>query len=257
MTNPKILVEASPQTLVEVTAQRVVVVARESIAAHGTFSIVLSGGSTPKALYQLLATEPFRSRIEWNKVHIFFGDERAVPPGDEYSNFRMACEALLDHVPIPSANIHRMRGESTDLESAAHDYAKELHVHSPLDLVLLGMGDDGHTASLFPHSPALDEKFQLCVATPVASLEPHVRRLTLTFSAINAAQRVWLLATGASKSQRLQQVFCGIENKSRNVASTPILGIAPCGEYWWLLDEAAAHLVATCNPDGAQSLSAP
>jgi 6-phosphogluconolactonase len=257
LTNPKILVEASPQALVEVTAQRVVVVARESIAAHGTFTMALSGGSTPKALYQLLATEPFLNRIEWNKVHVFFGDERAVPPNDEYSNFRMACEALLDHLPIPTEHVHRMKGESANLKNAAHDYENELRAHSLLDLVLLGMGDDGHTASLFPHSPALDAKSQLCVATPVASLEPHVRRLTLTLPAINAAQHVWLLATGASKAKRLQQVFKSIESGKCDVESTPILGIAPCGEYWWLLDEAAAHLVATCNPDGVQSLSAP
>jgi 6-phosphogluconolactonase len=254
---PRLLIQTSAQALIETTAQRLIAAAQESIAARGTFSLALAGGSTPKALYQLLASEPWRDRIEWSKVHVFFGDERAVPPDDEYSNDRMACEALLNHVPIPRANVHRMRGECEDLDSAARDYEEQLREHFPLDLVLLGMGDDGHTASLFPHSPALRENEKLCVATPVASLEPHVRRLTLTLPAINAAHQVWLLVTGSGKAARLQQVLAGMENDARDAESTPIQGVAPSGEYLWLLDEAAAHLLSGRNQNGAQTLSAP
>jgi 6-phosphogluconolactonase len=254
---PHLLIQNSAPAIVETTAQRLIAAAQESIAARDAFSFVLSGGSTPKALYQLLASEPWRGRIEWSKVHVFFGDERAVPPDDEYSNYRMACEALLGSVPIPPQNVHRMRGESEDLQSAARGYEEQLRKYSPLDLVLLGMGDDGHTASLFPHSPALRENEKLCVATPVASLEPHVRRLTLTFPAINASRRVWLLVTGSGKAARLQQVHAGLESGTRDVPSTPVQGIAPTGEYLWLLDEAAAQLISERNPSNIQALNAP
>lgn len=235
----QIVRETATET-VELAAQKLVEAARESIAAHGHFSLALAGGSTPRALYELLATPQWSAQIDWRSTHIFFGDERAAPPDGELSNFKMAHDALLSKVPLPEENIHRMEAEREDLENAARDYETQLLEYSPLDLVLLGMGDDGHTASLFPNSPALDESTRLCVATPVASLQPHVRRLTLTFPAINAARRVWLLVTGEGKATRLQQVLKGESDKR----STPVAGVKPeNGELIWILDKAAASLL--------------
>jgi 6-phosphogluconolactonase len=243
MMKPNLLIRETPQELIEVAAQKIVTAARESIAARGIFSIVLAGGSTPGALYELLTQPAWREQIDWKRTRVFFGDERAAPPDSDLSNFRMAQNKLLSRVPLPATNIHRMEAERDDLENAARDYEVLLREYSPLDLVLLGMGGDGHTASLFPNSPALEEENKLCVATPVASQEPHVRRLTLTFPAINSARRVWILVTGQSKAARVQQV---LETKSP-VRSTPIAGVAPqSGKLIWMLDkDAAAHLENT------------
>ena len=224
--------------LIESLAAQLEIVARESIAARGRFSIALSGGSTPRALYQLLASEGWRNRFDWPQIEVFFGDERAVSPDDALSNFKMASEALLKAVP---ARVFRMEAEREDLESAARDYEAQIRaLNAPLDVVLLGLGDDGHTASLFPHSPQLNEGEKWVVATPPASMEPHVRRLTLTFSCINAARFKWFLASGAGKAERLKQVLQG----PRDVQTLPSQGIeAKNGELKWFLDEAAARLV--------------
>jgi 6-phosphogluconolactonase len=240
---PSILTHETPQQLVEDAAQKIVAVARESVVARGVFSFVLAGGSTPGALYELLATPALREQINWERTQIFFGDERAVPPDSELSNYKMARKKLLSHIPIPDKNVHRMEAERANLAAAARDYEKLLWEYSPLDLVLLGMGGDGHTASLFPDSPALNVKTKLCVATPVASQEPHVRRLTLTYAAINSARRVWILVTGKSKAARVQQV---LETRSP-LRSTPIAGVAPkFGSLIWMLDkDAAAQLNST------------
>ena len=149
----------------------------------------------------------------------------------------MAQESLLSKISVPFENGHRMEAEREDLESAARDYEEVLKTHWPLDLVLLGMGDDGHTASLFPQSPVLNESTLLCAATPVASLKPYLRRLTLTFPAINVARNIWIIVTGESKAARLQNVF----EDARDVRSTPVAGVEPQnGELIWMLDEAAA-----------------
>lgn len=232
----KPLLQISPNPVLEIAAQ-LEIAARESIAARGQFSIALSGGSTPKALYELLASPEWKARFEWPKILVFFGDERAVAPDDALSNFKMASDALLNHV---EARVFRMEGEREDLESAASDYQNALQDNcDTLDLVLLGLGDDGHTASLFPHSPQLEQK-EWVVATPVASLEPHVRRLTLTFSCINRAHRKWFLAAGAGKAERLNQVL----NAPRDVQTLPAQGVeAKAGELSWFVDEGAARLI--------------
>ncbi len=217
-------------------ASQLEIAAREAIKARGNFSLVLSGGSTPRALYELLATPDWKSRFEWEKCDIFFGDERAVAPDDALSNFKMASDALLSRV---AARVHRMEGERIDLESAARDYETKLRaLGSPLDLILLGLGDDGHTASLFPYSPQLNEVEGWVTATPVAPMEPRVRRLTLSFPAINAARKVWFLASGAGKAERVAEVLDG----PRDVQSLPSQGVAPRnGELVWFLDEEAAR----------------
>jgi 6-phosphogluconolactonase len=223
---------------VERVATRLADVAQEAIAARGRFSFALSGGSTPKALYQLLASTGWKERFEWEKIDILFGDERAVAPDDALSNFKMADEALLQHVP---ARVFRMEGEREDFEAAAREYEAQVRgLGAPVDVVLLGLGDDGHTASLFPHSPQLIAT-DLVVATPPASMQPHVRRLTFTFPLINEARHAWFLAVGAGKAERLKQVLQG----PRDVQNLPSQGVAlTSGELKWFVDEAAARLVA-------------
>ena len=233
------LVRATPQELVATVAEQLCEIARDSIAARGQFSLVLAGGSTPRALYQLLATPEWQNRINWHKALVFFGDERAVPPDDERSNYKMAREALLQHIPIPAANIYRMQGEAQDLEAASRAYENSLHaLHVPLDLVLLGMGEDGHTASLFPQTPALDEPARWCVATDVAPMEPPVRRLTLTYPVINAAHNIFIIVTGAAKADRVAQAL----GEDADFHQTPVSGVQPQqGRLVWMLDEPAAR----------------
>lgn len=222
---------------VERVATRLQSVAQAAIDERGRFSLALSGGSTPKALYELLASPEWKDRFQWDKIDIFFGDERAVAPDDALSNFKMANEALLKHVP---ARVFRMEGEREDLESAAKEYEAQVRsLGGPIDVVLLGLGDDGHTASLFPASPQL-EASEWVAATPPASMQPHVRRLTFTFPLINEARHAWFLAVGAGKAERLQQVLQG----PRDVQTLPSQGVDPNnGELKWFVDEAAARLV--------------
>ena len=234
--NPEIIIAEDGAQLVEMLAARLVMTARQCIDERGSFSLALSGGSTPKALYQKLASPAWKSQIEWEKCDIVFGDDRAVAADDALSNYRMARESLLDFV---GARVHRIETEADDLEKAAADYETVLRgLGGRLDVVLLGLGDDGHTASLFPGSPQLDVHDKWVTATPVASLEPHVRRITLTFDAINAARHAWFLAVGAGKADRVYDVLRG----SKNIARLPAQGVdLRNGELVWFLDEAAAR----------------
>lgn len=226
----------SPEELIAQVAERLAQAAAEAIRERGVFTLALSGGSTPKSLYKLLASEPWRERFDWPRIVILFGDERAVGPGDERSNWRMASESLLDHVPLDPKNVHRMRGE-IELNEAAKEYGLLIQeLGTTLDVCLLGMGPDGHTASLFPHSPALAERKHRCVATPAASQEPHLPRLTLTYRVLDAARHVWILCAGADKAPRLKQVLSG----PREPSEQPIQGLEPSGKLVWLLDRAAA-----------------
>ena len=165
MNSPEIKVLPDLPSLVREAAERIATAAGQAIANHGSFTLALAGGSTPKPVYELLAQEPYRSQIDWEKVEVFFGDERCVPPDSPQSNYRMANEALLSKVPIPAGNVHRMRGE-IDANQAATEYGqllKDRFGDGGLDLVLLGMGPDGHTASLFPGTDALRETHHRCV----------------------------------------------------------------------------------------------
>jgi 6-phosphogluconolactonase len=203
------------------------------------FSLVLSGGSTPKLLYQLLASDPYRCRLNWSKVEVYFGDERCVPPDHPDSNYRMAHEAMLSKLPIPEPNIHRMRGELPP-EQAAIEYGQLLKVkfhHGGPDLVLLGMGDDGHTASLFPGTAALDEHHHRCVANHVPQMDTW--RITMTYPFLNRAAAVLVLVEGAKKAGRLHEVLEGPRDPKR----LPIQGIRPAGKMTWLVDAAAAGMM--------------
>jgi len=194
---------------------------------------------TPKALYELLATESYKSRIDWGRVEVFFGDERTVPPDHKDSNYRMAREALLSKVPIPGDNVYRMAGER-DPQAAAKEYGqmlKEKFAEGGIDMVLLGMGDDGHTASLFPETDALNEAKHRCVANFVPKL--NTWRLTLTAPFINRARDVLILVSGASKAARLQEVLEGVPDPRR----LPVQLIKPTtGQLTWVVDAAAAGM---------------
>ena len=225
-------------------AEEFVRLANEATVSNGRFTVAFSGGSTPKALYTLLAGNTFRVRISWEKVHVFWGDERCVPPDHADSNYRMARESFLDHAPIPKENIHRMFGEETDPAKAATSYEATLRESFGLtpgqlprfDLVLLGMGDDGHTASLFPHTAALSETKRLVVANYVEKFGTH--RLTLTIPVINHAAQVIFLISGGSKAAVLKEVLEGQEDPQR----LPSQFIQPVtGKILFIIDEAAGQ----------------
>jgi 6-phosphogluconolactonase len=232
-------------------AYRVTALAAQSRVADRPFTIALAGGSTPAQLYALLAAPPFRDAIVWPNIQIFFGDERCVPPDSPDSNYRMARETLLDHVPLSDANIHRMRSEHPDPEQAARDYEAELRRNLPtspnglprFDLILLGMGADGHCASLFPGKPALHEQERLVVAAE-PGLKPFVPRLTLTFPVLNNAANVLFLVSGSDKAETLSRVLEG----PPDLDSLPSQAVHPTdGTLTWLLDRDAARLVLNAN----------
>jgi 6-phosphogluconolactonase len=222
-------------------AERVTSAAEETIAQRGRFSIALSGGSTPKALYALLTSEPYRSRIDWSKVHILFGDERAVPPDHNDSNYRMADEALLSKVPIPKSQIYRMKGElGEEAEQAAKDYGLMLKSEFPdgLDVVLLGMGGDGHTASIFPGTKAVAEKEHRVIGYFAENSSTGKSwRITMTAPFINQSREILVLLAGADKAARLREVLEGPQDPNR----LPIQLVKPSrGKVTWILDTAAA-----------------
>ena len=216
---------------------RAVVAAQRTLADHQRFSVALAGGSTPKATYQLLATT-YRDRVEWPRVDIFFGDERCVPPEHKDSNYRMAREALLDHVPLGPDRVHRIAGEKPPAEAAlAYQQILTRVLGSSgaprLDLVLLGMGPDGHTASLFPGTTALNEKHDLVTATYVEKLDTW--RVTLSAPMLCAAAEVVVMAGGAEKADNLKVALQGADG------TVPIQLVKPTsGQMTWLVDRAAA-----------------
>jgi 6-phosphogluconolactonase len=229
-------------------AARFAALAKAAIAQNGRFTVALSGGTTPRDLFQILAALPYHDSLDWSKVYIFFGDERTVPPGDPDSNFRMADETLLSQVPIPPENIFRMRGEAPPAEAAA-EYARQLrdffHLSqaggaSPesyprLVLVLLGMGPDGHTASLFPGTAALQERSKPVTHNFVPKL--NTNRLTLTAPAINRAANIIFLVAGDSKAPALKEVLEG----EYQPQVYPSQLIRPSqGQLIFLVDQAAA-----------------
>lgn len=215
--------------------------AAEAIRARGRFSAALSGGSTPRRLFALLAdtAEPFRDRIEWRAVHLFWGDERHVPPDHPESNFRMVRETLLDLVEIPAANVHRMRGEEPDAARAAALYEDELRAffgETPrFDLVLLGLGADAHTASLFPGTAVVHERTRWVAAPWIEKLGTF--RITLTPAVLDRAAAVIFLVQGEEKAGALRAVLSG----NADPDSVPAQGVRPRdGEILWLVDRRAA-----------------
>jgi 6-phosphogluconolactonase len=239
--DPEIKVLPDAAEIAYQAAERIVAAANRAAAEGRRFSLALAGGSTPKALYELLATNPYKSRVDWPGVEVFFGDERTVPPDHPDSNYRMAREALLSKVPIPGDNVYRMAGE-IDPDEAAKRYGemlKEKFGDGGLDMVLLGMGDDGHTASLFPDTEALNETKHRAVANFVPKL--NTWRITLSAPFINRARDVLFLVGGAGKAQRLKEVLEGPPDPRR----LPVQLIKPTeGRVTWLVDAPAAGMTA-------------
>jgi 6-phosphogluconolactonase len=202
--------------------------AADLLTALAPRTIALAGGSTPKALYELLASDDYRGRFDWDEMDVYFGDERAVPPSHPDSNYGMARRSLLDLVPLAEDAVHRMEAEDPQIDAAADRYARVLP--QSLDVVLLGMGEDGHTASLFPGRGALRERERRCVATHAAD---GSRRMTLTLPALNAARHVIFVALGASKRRPLAAIRAG--------ERLPAGLVQPAeGDVTWIVDRAAA-----------------
>ncbi len=235
----KIRVFPTAAAVTEAAAQQIIQSAAAAIERTGSFCVGLSGGHTPRPLYELLSDDRYIRLIDWPKVHIYFCDERCVPPTDEQSNFRLASQTLLDFIPIPPPNINRIRGEA-DPQVAAIKYGQLLKTvfgDGGLDLALLGMGADGHTASIFPHSNALHETHHQCMAVFVEKL--NAWRVTMTPVFLNRSREIIVLVTGAEKAQRVQQALEG----ERNPESQPIQLIdPPDGQVLWYMDAAAAGM---------------
>jgi 6-phosphogluconolactonase len=260
-------VEPTPAALMQLAAKGVVFWAQKAIERRGVFHMALSGGSTPRALFELLATEAFARQLFWDRVHLWWGDERNVPSDDKDSNYKMAHDALISKVPIPANNVHRVKTELGAAPAAA-DYEREMlsviagfdpntsspqHLIAPtrenhepsapirprFDLILLGMGDDGHTASLFPRTEALNVKDRLVVSHFVPKV--NMERITFTYPLINSADTVFFLVSGATKAGMLRRVLIGDVQPDE----LPAQGVVPQGKLFWMVDAAAAAEVAT------------
>lgn len=237
---PEILVVPDQEDLAQRAAQRLAGLTQEAVESRGRFSLALSGGSTPGTLYRLLARDPYRGQIPWEGVHLFWGDERCVPPDDPGSNFWLVNETLIADVPIPPENVHRVRGE-LEPEMAARGYERVLQDYfcgrrTRFDLVLLGLGSDGHTASLFPGSAALGETERLAMAVQAHYEDRPAHRVTLTLPAINSARQVLFLVAGSAKANIVETV---LEDPGRDMPAQQIQPTA--GQLTWMLDAAAAH----------------
>jgi 6-phosphogluconolactonase len=237
----------TPQELFEAAADEVVQAAKEAVAVRGRFTIALSGGSTPKTLYNLLATNA-KSILPWDRMFFFWGDERHVPPTDPESNYRMVEETMLSKVPVPAGNVFRIPAENPDAAAAAEAYEKTLQKFYALapgkfpkfDLILLGLGPDGHSASLFPGTEALREKSRLVVANWVEKFKTH--RITFTLPVLNAARLVVFLVSGTGKADALHAV---LESDAPGEQYPSKLVRPEDGELLWLVDRAAASGLST------------
>lgn len=232
----------TPQELFEAAAEEVGRTAQQAVAERGRFTLALSGGSTPRNLYHLLATNA-RNSLPWDRMFFFWSDERHVPRTDPDSNYRMADEAMLSKIPVPASNVFGVPAENPDAAAAAADYEQTLRKVFSLqpgqpprfDLILLGMGPDGHTASLFPETPALGENSRLVVANWVEKLKAS--RITFTLPVLNAAKNVAFLVSGADKAPALREVLEG----DAPGAQYPAKLVRPSdGKLTWFVDRAAA-----------------
>lgn len=229
-------------------AARWVALARAAIAARGVFHVALAGGSTPRRLYATLTTSPWCTAVDWQRVHIWFGDERSVPPEEADSNYRMAYETLLQPLSIAAAQVHRMHAEGPDPALSAAAYANELASAGalPLDLIMLGLGTDGHICSLFPETPILDVRDRPVAAVYVPRLATW--RVSLTYPALDHARYLMALVCGADKAAIVRQVWAAAPEFPPGPTAAPIYPvqrIAPQGGYEVFLDTAAASNLTT------------
>lgn len=218
MTETQRLIVADPAAVATAAAERFLAAAEEAVQRRGRFIVSLAGGATPRALYTRLAAAAHRDAVPWRKTIVFFGDERAVPPDHPESNYGMARQTLLEHVPIPPEQVHRILGEAADPEHAAASYEAVLRETFPgepaprFDLVLLGIGADGHTASLFPGHSALEEEKRWVVVA--SAPKPGPPRITLTLPALRAGRRILFLVTGEEKSAVFARAFGGVPHET-------------------------------------------
>ena len=243
---PELWLTPNSTGLAEAAAELFTNAGREAVLQRGRFAVALAGGSTPKNGYATLAQEPWRSRVDWSRTDLFWGDERCVPPDHPDSNYRMAKEALADHVPVPAANVHRVPAEMSDPKAAADSYENTLHeFFDPtegslprFDLILLGLGEDGHTGSLFPGTSAITERHRLVVSVWVEKLETY--RITVTLPLINAARTVAFLVSGSKKAEVLKQTLSETPSEQR----LPAQLVRPTnGRLVWIVDWEAAALL--------------
>jgi 6-phosphogluconolactonase len=247
-TKPGVRVVADPEELAREGGGIFIARVQEALREKEACTVVLAGGSTPRRVYSLLAGDgSFRAAVPWEKVYFFFGDERHVPPDHSESNFRMANEVLLSKVAVPADHVHRIRGEEPDARKAAEEYEGVLRSFfrlkpgeiPELDFILLGMGADGHTASLFPGTEALKERNRLVAANWVPGLNAH--RVTMTLPLLNKARYVLFLVTGEEKAESLRKVL-----KEKTDEALPAGLIRPTGgKCYWLVDRSAARLLKT------------
>lgn len=234
-------------------ARRWLAAAQKAVAERGKFSIALSGGNTPRRLYQLMASSPYKEQAPWAQTHVFWADERRVPPSDSESNYRMACEALLNHVPVPPGQVYRMMGEGL-VSASTRDYETKLNRYFELgprdwprlDLVLLGLGPDGHTASIFPGTRAVSDLTHQIIVYEVPKF--HAERVTLTRRVFNNSREIIFLVSGADKADALAQTLEGPALPS----TWPAQVIKPTdGELVWLVDKAAAANLKSTEMKGS------
>ena len=241
-----VFVCADDVSVARAAARQFVEWAWQFIAHQGAFRVALAGGNTPREMYRVLATPEFRTQVDWAKLHVFWSDERCVPPDHAESNYGMARREMLLHVPIPPANVHRMEAERPSVGRAAQDYEDVLRAHLELNaygfprfhLILLGLGQDGHTASLFPDNRRLRDT-KHWVSTPLVH-KLHARRMTLTLPVLNAAYNVMFLVVGEEKAEILQAVLDGTHHPPYPAQRVTV----PDGRRIFLVEEAAARLLA-------------
>ncbi|MBS0629051.1 MAG: 6-phosphogluconolactonase [Verrucomicrobia bacterium] len=236
-----LLVPGDETETIDVCVRHFITTCRRAIEDHGAFYVALSGGSTPKAVIKLLTSAPYNDKIDWKKVWLFWGDERSVPPTDPESNFKMAMDAGLAKMPIPKEQIFRMKAEEKiEINALAYETTlKTVLEDRRLDLVILGMGEDGHTASLFPQTEALKVKNRIVVANYVP--QKNTWRMTLTYEAINAAQNIVIYVLGASKKETVKEVFRSKEQFERYPIQ--LIGTKNSKALWILDSQAASELI--------------
>jgi 6-phosphogluconolactonase len=245
---PEIHRYPSLEDLSRAAAECICEIAEEAIKERGIFTFVLSGGTTPRLLYEELAKEPYASRVDWQHTHLFWGDERCVPADNPDSNFSLALQTLISRVDVPPSNIHRIPAATGSPKAVAAEYETTLREFfqpttagdpstsfPSFDLVLLGIGVDGHTASLFPGDAALEERTSWVVAVEGSSASPPVRRITLTFPVINEAKCVLFLASGSNKLKVLREIL-----NNPHTAIYPAAHVRPAGKLLWFVDEGLA-----------------
>lgn len=234
----KIIVPGDAQKTVIFCVEHFISLSKKAIKDHGAFFVALSGGSTPKAIFEHLSSPPYNQMVEWNKIHLFWSDERAVPPESPESNYHMAMHAGLGHLPIPKNQIHRMQAEE-NIKQNALTYSKEITEvlkGRPFDLVMLGMGEDGHTASLFPHTEGLKVQDGLAIANYIP--DKKTWRMTLTFDCINQAENVAIYVLGTSKKSTLIKVLFSHDQ----FENYPIQKVGtPTRKALWIADQDAAE----------------